>query len=141
VLSSLVGGLNRFEIFFSGTDADDLFHGGDKDFTVSDFTGTRRRNQLIDDHIDLLIFDDDLDLEFLEKFDGILGTAITFRLTFLTTETSNFVLLSSKYLSPRCVTILYFLGKLPVNSKLGIPRIVLKVIISSIIALGHSLLR
>ena len=77
VLSSLVWRLNRFQVFFSGTDADDLSHGGDEDFTVSDFTSTRRRNQLIDDHIDLIIFDDYLDLEFLEKFDGILGTAIT----------------------------------------------------------------
>jgi hypothetical protein len=72
---------------YSDNESDDV---EDTDDDV-DFDDADDEFDFTDDELeDLDDDDDDLDLEFLEKFDGILGTAITFRLTFLTTETSNF---------------------------------------------------
>ena len=38
---------------------------GDKDFTITNFTGAGSGNDFINNHIDLLVFDNDLYFEFL----------------------------------------------------------------------------
>ena len=71
---------------FTGTNADNLFQGGNKNFAIANFSGVGRFQNRIDDIIDHIIIDGDFKLNLGQEINHVLGTSVKLGMAFLTAK-------------------------------------------------------
>jgi hypothetical protein len=68
---------------FFGADADGVFDGEDEDFAVAHLSGGGEFDDGVDNGIGEVVGDNDLELDFRQRVDLVLGAAVDFGVTFL----------------------------------------------------------